>query len=373
MNKRMVWMLVGCLIVFGGLFGVKWFGGKMMNQFFDNMPVPPATVSSAKVEAQNWRNGLSGVGSVVASQGTLVTTESAGIVAQVHFESGAEVKKGDLLVTLSAGSERADLQRLQSQAQLAETEFGRLKRLHDLDAISKSELDRAESDLQATRAAVAGQRERLAQKVIRAPFAGRLGIREINVGQYLNAGTPIVSLQALDPVYIDFSLPEQHIGAVQAGQIVTASVDAFQGREFSGVVAAIESQVDSSTRNFKVRANFANPDRALRPGLFARANITVGDEKQVLVVPLTSVSYNPYGNSVYVIQPSDDNKEVLVVRRRFIKTGEARGDLVSVVDGLKAGEEVATSGLLKLQNDSVVIINNSVMPNASLTPTPSDS
>ncbi len=373
MNKRMVWMLIGCVIVFGGVFGFKWFGNKMMNQFFDSMPAPAATVSSAKVELQQWSNGLSGVGSVVASQGTLVTTESAGIVAQVHFESGAEVAKGDLLVTLSAGSERADLQRLQSQAQLAETEFGRLKRLHELDAISKSELDRAESDLQATKAAVAGQRERLGQKVIRAPFAGRLGIREINVGQYLNAGTPIVSLQALDPIFVDFSLPEQHIGTVQAGQVVTAVVDAFQGREFSGVVAAIESQVDSSTRNFKVRAHFSNPDRALRPGLFARANVALGESNDVLVVPLTAVSYNPYGNSVYVIVPSEADKDVLIVRRRFVKTGPARGDLVSVLEGLKAGEEVATSGLLKLQNDSVVIINNSVMPDASLTPTPSDS
>lgn len=377
MNKRMMWMLVGCVVVFGGVFGFKWFGNKMMNQFFDNMPVPPATISSAKAELQRWPNTVTGVGTVVASQGSQISTESAGIVAQVHFESGSQVKAGALLVTLSAGSERADLQRLQAQANLAETEFKRLERLHQLDAISGSELDRARSDLDSARAALAAQREKLGQKVIRAPFAGRLGIRAVSVGDYLNAGTAIVSLQALDPVYIDFTLPEQQLGRVQAGQSVTAMADAFGEREFTGVVEAVDSLIDSSTRNFKVRARFANPDEALKPGLFARVSVRVGSETEALVVPLTAVSYNPYGNSVYVIQPreadADADQPTLVVRRRFVRTGEARGDLVSILDGLQPGEEVATSGLLKLQNDTVVIINNSVMPAAALNPTPTDS
>lgn len=379
MNKRMMWMLIGTGVVFGGVFGMKWFGGKMMNQYFDNMPMPPAVVSSAVAKSENWAASLNGVGSVVASNGADVTTESGGIIAALHFESGARVKKGDLLVTLSAGTERADLARLQAQADLAQSEFARLERLYKLDAISKSELDRAQADLSAARAGADAQRAKLAQKQIRAPFSGQLGIRQVNVGQYLSAGTPIVSLQAINPVFVDFTLPEQNQAAVQNGQTVSVVVDSQPGRTFSGVISAIEPLVDSKTRNFKVRARFDNADEALRPGLFARASIGLARTANVVTIPQTSVSYNPYGNSVYVIQSvkgkDADGKAVdeLVVRRRFIKTGETRGDLVAVTDGLKAGEQVATSGLLKLQNDSKVKINNTVQPSASATPTPTDS
>lgn len=379
MNKRMMWMLIGTGVVFGGVFGMKWFGGKMMNQYFDNMPMPPAVVSSAVAKSENWAASLNGVGSVVASNGADVTTESGGIIAALHFESGARVKKGDLLVTLSAGTERADLARLQAQADLAQSEFARLERLYKLDAISKSELDRAQADLSAARAGADAQRAKLAQKQIRAPFSGQLGIRQVNVGQYLSAGTPIVSLQAINPVFVDFTLPEQNQAAVQNGQTVSVVVDSQPGRTFSGVISAIEPLVDSKTRNFKVRARFDNADEALRPGLFARASIGLASTANVVTIPQTSVSYNPYGNSVYVIQSvkgkDADGKAVdeLVVRRRFIKTGETRGDLVAVTDGLKAGEQVATSGLLKLQNDSKVKINNTVQPSASATPTPTDS
>jgi membrane fusion protein (multidrug efflux system) len=379
MNKRMMWMLIGTGIVFGCVFGMKWFGGKMMNQYFDNMPMPPAVVSSATAKSETWAASLSGVGTVVASNGADVTTESGGIIAALHFESGARVKKGDLLVTLSAGTERADLARLQAQADLAKSEYARLERLYKLDAISKSELDRAQADLSAARAGADAQRAKLAQKQIRAPFSGQLGIRQVNVGQYLSAGTPIVSLQAINPVFVDFTLPEQNQAAVEKGQTVTVVVDSQPGRTFSGVISAIEPMMDSKTRNFKVRARFDNADEALRPGLFARASIGLAKTASVVTIPQTSVSYNPYGNSVYVIQSvkgkAADGKvtDELVVRRRFIKTGETRGDLVVVTDGLKAGEQVATSGLLKLQNDSKVKINNTVQPSASATPTPTDS
>ena len=379
MNKRMMWMLIGTGIVFGGVFGMKWFGGKMMNQYFDNKALPAATISSAAAKSEVWAASLSGVGSVVASNGADVTTESGGIIAALHFESGARVKKGDLLVSLSAATEQADVQRLQAQANLAKSEFSRLERLYKLDAISKSELDRAQADLSAARAGADAQRAKLAQKQIRAPFSGQLGIRQVNVGQYLSAGTPIVSLQAINPVFVDFTLPEQNQAAVQNGQTVSVVVDSQPGRKFSGVISAIEPMMDSKTRNFKVRARFNNADEALRPGLFARASIGLANTASVVTIPQTSVSYNPYGNSVYVIQSvkgkSADGKvtDELVVRRRFVKTGETRGDLVVVTDGLKAGEQVATSGLLKLQNDSKVKINNTVQPSASATPTPTDS
>ena len=386
MNKRMMWMLVITAVVFGGLFGMKWFGNKMMNQYFDNMTMPPAAVSSAKAQSLHWRSTISGVGTVVASQGTRISSESGGLVAKVHFESGAQVKRGDLLVTLSAGSEQADLARLQSQATLAKSELSRLQRLYKLEAISKSELDRAETDFRATQSAADGQRAKLAQKQIRAPFSGQLGIRQVDVGQYLQAGETMVTLQQLDPVYVDFTLPEKDVLLVDVGQSVKVTLDGQNDRVFEGVVSAIEPQVDVQTRNFKVRANVANADRSLRPGQFARAEIALPAVRKVVAVPLTSVSYNPYGNSVYVIvkapkkagaegeeATAEQSEDELVVRRRFIKTGEARGDMVEVKEGVNAGDEVATSGLLKLQNDAKVIINNTVMPPSSTNPTPAES
>lgn len=377
MNKRMVWMLVITGVIFGGVFGFKWFGGKMMNQYFDTMPVPPASVSSANAESVQWNTSLSGVGTVVASNGTNVTTESAGIVSALHFESGAMVKKGDLLLTLSSANEQAQLQRLQAQAHLTEADLGRLQRLYKLEAISKSELDKGQADASAAIAAVSAQQALLAQKSIRAPFTGQLGIRNVNLGQFLSPGTAIVNLQALKPIFIDFTLPEQNLATVLVKQTVTTRIDAQPDRIFSGKVAAIEPLVDSKTRNFKVRASFDNNDGALRPGLFARAEIVLPDAHTVITVPRTAISYNPYGNSVYVIQaaPTKAGSKAgdLIVIRRFIKTGEARGDLVAVTEGLKTGEKVATSGLLKLQNNAHVIINNRVQPSASATPTPADS
>ena len=372
MNKRMWWMLVAVTVVFGGVFGFKWFGGKMMNQYFDKMPIPPATISAAAASPQRWDRSLEGVGTVVASQGTTLTTESGGLVATLHVDSGAAVKRGQLLVTLSSAGESADLRRLESQAQLASSELARQQRLFQLEAISRAELDRAEADHRITQAAVSAQRARLAQKEIRAPFAGRLGIRQASVGQYLAAGAPLFTLQALDVVFVDFSLPEQHLNQVANGQRVTVSVDSAPGREFTGLVAAIEPAVDSRTRNFKVRARLENPDGQLHPGQFARARIALGEARDVIAIPRSAVSYNPYGNAIFVIESSKgaDGKDALTVQRRFIKTGDARGDLVAVSEGLKAGDRVATSGLLKLQNGSVVIINNTVTPAASTAPTP---
>lgn len=379
MNKRMVWMLTGCVVVFGGVFGFKWFGGKMMNQYFDNMPMPPAAISAAAAQQIRWVDSLSGVGTVIASQGAMVTTEAAGIVAAIHAESGGHVQRGALLVTLSSGTEQADLQRLQAQARLAQSELSRIERLFKLEAVSKADYDKARADADAAASAVAGQQARLAQKQIRAPFAGELGIRQISVGQYLAAGAPIISLQALSPVFVDFTLPEQDLARVRIGQTVNTTIDAQPGRNFQGLVVAVDSLVDSKTRNFKVRARFDNDDKMLRPGLFARAAITLDQGRDVITVPRTAVSYNPYGNSVYVVQKvrgkGGDGKptDELVVRRRFVKTGEARGDLVVINEGLKVGEQVATSGLLKLQNDSKVLINNQVSPPAALAPTPADS
>lgn len=375
MSKRMVVMLVLCTVVFGGLFGMQWFGKKMMNQYFDNMPLPPATVSSAKVEKAQWRDELGGVGTVVASQGAMLSSESAGLVQTIHVASGAKVKRGDLLITLSSANEQAELASRQAQAALANSELARMKRLFELEAVSKSEFDRAQTEQRAAQAAVEAQRALLAQKQIRAPFAGTLGIRQVNVGQYVQSGTVLFSLSQLDPVYVDFTLPESAIQRVAVGQTVTVRVDGAE-QAVEGVISAIEPQIDPQTRNFSVRANVANPNAALRPGQFVRAHVLVGDVREVLWLPRTAINYNPYGNSVFIIGPADKAESgaepSLVVRQRFVKTGEARGDVVEILDGLKLGEEVATTGLLKLNNGTTVIINNTVQPNAELSPTPNE-
>lgn len=372
MNKRMIWMLVAVTVVFGGLFGMKWFGNKMMNQFFDTMPVPPATVTSAEVTVQRWPDITTAVGSVVASQGTQISTESAGTVTAIHVASGARVARGDRLVTLNADTERANVRRLEAQVAQVARDQARLARLFALEAIARADLDAVESQLAALRAELGAEQARLAQKEIRAPFAGQLGIRQVSVGDYLTAGQPIIALQALDAVYIDFTVPEAEAQRLKPGQRVLASPDGVDTPR-EGVIEALDSRIDEATRNLKVRARFDNRDRVWVPGAFARVRVERGADRDVLAIPRSAVSYNPYGNSVFVIVPQSEAADApLIVRQRFITTGAAEGDLISVTDGLKAGDRIATTGLLKLRNDAVVVINNTVQPGAALNPTPGD-
>lgn len=381
MTKRMIIMLALAGIVFGAIFGMKWFGNKMMNDYLAKAPIPPATVSAAPVETMTWDNHLEAIGSFVAVNGTVVTTESGGIVTAIHFESGANVGKGAALVTLDSANEAAELKRLQAQAELAELNRSRREKLYTLEAISKSDYDAADSEAQAAKAAVDAQRAKLAQKNIRAPFAGQLGIRKVNLGDYLSPGAAIVSLQSLDPIYFDFTLPEQQVAVAQPELKVEVRVDSMPGEAFVGMVDAIEPLIDEATRNFKVRARLSNPDHRLRPGQFGKVTLTLPGERQLLVVPRTAISYNSYGTSVFVVQKQKDPKPApetpapgspphtdLEVTQRFVKTGDARGDFVSITEGLKEGEQVATSGLLKLRNQLPVIINNNNTPKVELEP-----
>lgn len=383
MTKRMIIMLVLVGIVFGAIFGMKWFGNKMMNEYLAKAPVPPATISAAAAGMMTWDNRLETIGSFVPVNGTEVTTESGGIVTAIHFDSGAKVGKGAALVTLDAANEAAELKRLEAQAELAELNRSRREKLYGMEAISKSDYDAAVSEAAAAKSAADAQRAKLAQKYIRAPFAGQLGIRKINLGQYLAPGTAIVSLQTLDPIYFDFSLPEQQVALVQEGLTVNIRVDSMPGEQFAGSVVAIEPQIDEATRNFKLRARLANTDHRLRPGLFGKVALTLPGERSLLVVPRTAISYNSYGTSVFVVQKKKDAPPPpaeptpgappytdLEVIQRFVKTGDARGDFVAVTDNLKEGEQVATSGLLKLRNQLPVIINNNNTPKAELEPTP---
>lgn len=381
MTKRMIIMLVLVVVVFGAVFGMQWFGKKMMNEYVDKMPIPPATISTSAPQVMTWDNHLEAIGTFVPINGTEVTTESGGIITAIHFDSGVNVGKGAPLVTLDAANERAALKQLEAQANLAELNRSRREKLYKLEAISKSDYDAAVSEAAAAKAGADAQRAKLAQKEIRAPFAGVLGIRSVNLGQYLAPGTPIVSLQTLDPVFFDFSLPEQQVALVQPGLSVSVHIDALPDSEFKGEVQAVEAQIDEATRNFKVRARLQNADLKLRPGQFGKVRLTLPGERQLLVIPRTAVSYNSYGTSVFVVQkmktpapkpekpmPGMPPHTDIEVVQRFIKTGDARGDYVAVVEGLKEGEQVATSGLLKLRNLQPVIINNTLPPKTELDP-----
>ncbi|MFZ5875234.1 MAG: efflux RND transporter periplasmic adaptor subunit [Nitrospirota bacterium] len=394
MNKRMIIMLVVTGLVFGGIFGFKWFGNKMMNQFFDNMPMPPVAITATEAQEQTWPATIDAVGTVTPVNGIAVTSEVAGAVESIRFRSGDRVAAGAVLVTLDAVVDQAELRTLNAQHDLAESELARGRELFGSDVMAKSQLDRLESEAAQAAARVAAKQALIAKKTIRAPFSGVLGIKQISLGQYVSPGTPLVTLQSLDPIYVNFSLPEQRLGVLTVGTTVTAGVDAFPDAAFKGRITAIEPRVDENTRNFNVQATFGNADVRLQPGLFARVQIALAKSDTYVVVPQTAVSYNPYGNSVYVVQeaaasapgganpsPADGAAQAgpdaqgptLVVTRRLVKTGPTRGDFVAVIEGLKPGERVATSGLLKLRNDAVVVVNNKVTPAADIRPSPPES
>ena len=385
LRKRMFWMLLVTLVIFGGVFGVKAFFSAQTNAFFDSMAQPPVAITAATARAQAWTDSVDAVGTLVAVNGTDVTTEAGGVVKAIRFEAGQPVRKGDVLVELNTANELATLKSLEAAARLAVVQRDRWQELGGQRLVSRDEVDQRNSEAASALAQADAQRALIAQKTIRAPFDGILGIRKANLGQFVNPGDPIVSLQSLDPIYLNFNLPEQRIPQVEEGARVNAMVDALPGQRFEGVVNAIEPDVDASTRNFEVQATLRNPESTLRPGTFARVGFSLGKERQVLVIPQTAITFNPYGNSVYVIGPAPKPKPgeeppkpqdgapqqqgpQLVVTQRFVKTGSTRGDLIAVTDGLKPGERIATSGLLKLRNGAAVTINNKVQPAADARP-----
>lgn len=381
-TRRMIAMLIAVLVIFGGVFAVKALMGKGMNDFFDNMPQPAASVTDWTAKQEEWIDAGQAVGTFVAINGTDVTTEAGGVVRQLSIDVGRPVKAGTVLAQLNTANELAVLKSLEASAKLAGVQRDRWQALARDKLVSQAEAEERATQAATTLAQVEAQRALIAQKTIRAPFDGVLGIRKVNLGQYLTPGDAIVSLQALDPIYLDFSLPEQRISQVKPGATIRASVDALPGQIFEGKITAIEPQVDPATRNFTVQATLENPDHALRPGTFAHVGFESGDARKVVVIPQTAISFNPYGNAVYVLQeapraegetdmegkPLTGNK--LIVKQRFVKTGTTRGDLIAVTEGLKPGERVATSGLLKLRNDAEVVINNKVQPSTSATPAP---
>jgi len=364
------------LLVVGALAGVKMLQIKKLIASGKSFVVPPETVSSALVREEKWQGTLTAIGSVTAVQGVTVTPEIAGIVHEITFESGATVSKGDLLVRLDTSTEEAQLRALEAQEELARLNLARERTLRTQNMVPQSELDTAEATLKQTQGTADATRAIIQKKTIRAPFAGRLGIRLINLGQYLETGKPIVSLQSLTPVYAEFSLPQQELARLKTGMHVNMTTDTYPGRKFEGTLTAINPDLDAQTRSVGLQATFENPEQLLRPGMFARVEVMLPEEQAVLVVPATSVLSAPYSDSVYVIEADpgkEGGKPGLVVRQQFIRSGTARGDFVSVKSGLKGGERIVSAGIFKLRNGMSVIENNDLSPKNDLAPRPSDS
>jgi membrane fusion protein (multidrug efflux system) len=335
--------------------------------------MPPTTVTSAEVKQENWPPLLSAIGSVSAVQGATISSELPGTVAEVGFESGAVVKKGALLVRFDTSAEEAQLRSADADTELAKADLERARDLATRKVISKAELDTAESKFKQKTAMTENMRAIIAKKTMQAPFDGITGIRMVNIGQMVKAGDQIVPLQSLDPVYVDFALPQQRLADLSTGLEVNMHTDAFPGRVFRGTLTAINSAVDVATRNVTLQATFPNSDHKLRPGMFAKVDVVLPRKEAVLAIPATAIAYAPYGDSVFVIEKKKDEKtgkESQVIRQQFIRTGETRGDFVTVTQGLKAGDTVVSSGVFKLRNGMPVVINNELAPKPELSPTP---
>ncbi len=363
--------LLAAIIVF--VVGIKVLQiGKMMS-----MPqtMPPTAVSSTSVKEEAWAPRLTAVGSVSAVQGAVISAELAGIVSEIDFQNGAEAKKGEVLMKLDTSQEEALLRSAEAEAQLAKTDLERARDLAMKKVVSSAELDSAQSKFRRLNAVVDQMRSSIAKKTLVAPFDGQLGIRQVNVGQMINAGQQVVGLTALDPVYVDFALPEQYLPKLSKDLEVTVHADALPDRDFKGTLTAINSMVDPVTRNVPLQATLDNPDHALHPGMFAKVEVTLPETKKTIVIPGSAVSYAPYGDSVFVIEKQKDSKtgqESQVLRQQFVRIGEARGDFVAVTEGLKPGQTVVSAGVFKLRNGMTVTVNNDLAPKPELNPRPAD-
>lgn len=375
MIRRMVIMLVLVGLVLGGIFGFQAFKAKMIKQFMSGFASVPQTVSTGKAGFDDWQFTIQAVGSLRAVNGADLSLEIAGTIDTIMFQSGDDVEAGAPLLKLRADDDIAKLDSLKATAELGRITYDRDLKQAKIQAVSQSTLDADEANLKNATAQVAQQQAVLDKKTLRAPFAGHLGIRAVDVGQFLAAGTMVVTLQALDPIYVDFFVPQQAVDQVHLKQAVQIKVDAFPKDSFPGEISAINPRVDSASRNVQVRATMHNADHRLLPGMYATLDITVGDPQRFITLPQTAITYSPYGDSVFVIDDKGngaDGKPQLVARQTFVTTGSTRGDQVAVLNGVKEGETVVVAGQIKLHNGSAVLINNSIMPTADAAPVPID-
>ncbi len=367
MIKPLAIMLLAVAIVLGGVFGWQAFIGSMTKKYMAGAASAPQTVSTATAVATTWQSHIQAVGTLRAVRGADLSPQASGEVSEIAFESGNEVPAGKLLLRLKPNDDFAKLQQLQAAAELAEQNYKRDQEQFAAQAISQSILDSDASTLKSARAQVAAQQALIEEKIVRAPFAGRLGIRQVDLGQYLNAGTTVVTLQALDPILVDFYLPQQALEHLRIGQAVNAAIDTYPGVNFTGSIESINSKVDTASRNIQVRASFHNADRRLVPGMFAKVAVESGEETRQVTLPQTAITYNPYGDTVYLVQHDGNRNTVL---QRFVKLGATRGDQVAILSGVNEGDVVVSAGQMKLRNGAAVIINNKLLPTDEPNPTP---
>lgn len=376
MLKQFSLTTLGLIAVVGGLVFVKVTQFKVMGAVMASQVMPPTVVTATTAKQETWENHLSATGSIAAVQGVTVGSEVAGKVAKIAFESGQHVKKNDLLIQLDTSTEEAQLQAAEADAQLAKANLQRARELRSSNTNSPAELDAADAQAKKAQAQVENLRALIAKKTIRAPFAGRLGLRLVNLGQIIKEGEPITTLETLDPIYANFSLPQQNVPDATPGSVVRVTTDAAEGKTFEGKITAANPDVDQVTRSIRVQATLQNPEEKLRPGMFASVQLVLPTSTTVLAIPVTAVMNAPYGDSVFIVDQKKDDKTgqtQQVLRQQFVRLGTARGDFVAVVEGLKPGEMVVTSGAFKLQPGMPVTIDNTLAPPASLNPKPNDS
>ncbi len=375
MKKRMILTLLAVVFFAGAVGFVKFRQIQIAMAQGKAYRPPPEAVTTTVARSEQWASTLSSIGSVQAVHGVMVSADLPGIVEKIVFESGRPVRPGDILVLLDTRQEQAQLAAAQAQRDLAALSFQRVDQLTEKGVMSQAEHDQAYADLKRAEAGVGEIEAAIARKTIRAPFLGNLGIRQANLGQYLNAGDPIVPLQSLDPIYVNFSVPQQQVAALRVGGEVTVTVDGPESQQRTGRISAINSLVDEATRNVQIQATFDNPDAAMRPGMFVEVSAVRGPGTSVVTLPASAVSFAPYGDSVFLVEElkDPDGQSYQGVRQQFVKLGGARGDQVAVLTGVAAGQEVVTSGVFKLRNGAAIMVNNEVQPSNDPAPRPEDS
>lgn len=375
MLKRMLFMLAVVALVLGGLGFVKFRQIKTAIAMGASFQPPPTAVTTIIAKQETWPPTLNIIGTVAAIHGVTISADLPGTVDKIHFESGQWVHEGDILVELDTRQERAQLAEMEAQSELAKINYGRTQQLVQQGVLAKTEFDNANSQQKVTEGQVAEIKATIARKTIRAPFSGILGIRQVNLGQYLAAGAPIVSLQSLNPIYVNFGVPQGTTDKLNIGRTVRVTNDELAGVSFNGKINAFDSVVDESTRNIQVQATLANPGNRLRPGMFVRVALPLGASQQVIALPASAINYAPYGDSVYIVTDMKDPKgnSYRGVRQQVVRLQGTRGDQVGVVSGVNPGDEVVTSGVFRLRNGAAVVINNKIQPENNPAPKPEDS
>jgi len=374
MAKRMFFMLVVAATIIAGLGYFKLRQVQAAVKAGSSFQPPPSAITTTVAKKEIWPSTLNVVGTMTAIHGVTVSADLPGTVDQIKFDSGKWVQAGDVLVELDTRQERAQLAAMEAQRDLTKINYARMQQLVNEGVISRSDYDKATADQKAADANAAEVRAAIARKTIRAPFSGVLGIRQVNLGQYLAAGSPIVPLQSLNPIYVTFSVPQQAIGHVQVGHTVRVTSEDLASLSFTGRVNALDSVVDQNTRNVQVQATLTNPQGKLRPGMFVQVEVGVGAQRSLIPLPASAISYAPFGDSVFVVTDMKDPKGQTYrgVRQQFVKLDGARGDQVGVVSGINSGDEIVTSGVFKLRNGAAVAVNNKVQPGNDPAPKPED-